>query len=192
METSQETPATSLPSLPPPEGQPNGLVEAWSTFTGPQRAYLVARASAPSLAEAARHVGVQENTVYGWRSYVGGFRRAEAELLEAKGDTTLQLARALYRGAMPSVAQRQITQALRDDQGLGAQALMAQQRAREAVTKGSGMEDQGVTQDPVRSLLAELYTLATIHAARLIEPAPARVLGEEEGLNTKEETQKRE
>ena len=78
--------------------------------------------------------------MYGWRSYIPAFKEAERQLMDLKGDSATQLARALYKGAMPGVAVRKITQALKDDAGLSDRQLMAQQRAREAVTKGAGME----------------------------------------------------
>ena len=135
----QQLPVTSLVPVSA-EATPEGLLASFPTFTGPRRAYLIARCNAPSLAEAARQAGVQEQTVYGWRSYFPAFKEAERQLLDARGDASLQLARALAKGAMPGVAQRQITQALRDDADLSDRQLMAQQRARESVAKWAGME----------------------------------------------------
>tara|TARA_Y100000310_G_C20252973_1_gene609986 strand:- start:68 stop:631 length:564 start_codon:yes stop_codon:yes gene_type:complete len=161
---------SSLEDLDLIQDVPQDVLSLLPYLNSNQRAYLVARPVTPSRSKAAAIVGVTEGTVYTWRSTVPGFREAEEAIVDAKGDSSLQLARALYKGAMPGVAQRQITQALRDDQGLSARELAAQQQARAAVAKGSGMEDQPPVQDPVRSLLAEFYALALRHVPPL--PAP--------------------
>ena len=140
MQAHQILPLPNTQDPLPPESIANDLLDIFPSFTGPQRSYLIERATCPSLAEAARRTGVQENTVYGWRSYVEGFRKAEAALLALKGDSTTQLARAIYKAAMPGVAVRQVTMALADEEGLSDRALIAQQRARDAVTHGAGME----------------------------------------------------
>ncbi len=156
----QPLPSRSPHPTPPLEGLSEGFLASFQSLTAPQRAYLIARAAAPSLAEAARQAEVKENTVYGWRSYIPAFKLCETQLLDAKGDSTLQLARALYKGAMPGVAMRQITQALKDDAGLSARELAAQQQARAAVAKGSGLETQEAPHDNVDELLGLLRALA--------------------------------
>lgn len=134
------TEATS-PASQQPNGLPDSFWLALPTFTGPQRAFLVARCNARSAAEAARIAGVKEETVYSWRYTFPVFRECEQQLLAAKGDAKTQLARAMYQAAMPEVAWRQVNQATEDHKGLSDRELMAQQRARDAVTKGAGMGD---------------------------------------------------
>lgn len=110
------------------------------TFTKHQRRYLVARAGTTTHEEALRIAGAKHATLrLHWRLNPA-FKEAESLVLQLSRDDTVALARALYQKAMPTVAERQIDQATEDHHGLSDRELMAQQRAREAVTKGAGME----------------------------------------------------
>ena len=167
------TPPLTLEDLDAFQGVPQSVLDLLPYLSKYQRAYLILRPTCPSRNEAARQAGVDTESVYSWRSRVVGFKEAEAAVVDAKGDAALQLSRALAKGAMPSITQRQITQALRDDQGLVGQQLMAQQRAREHVSRLSGIEDAPPSNDPVGSLLAELATLAALHAQRKLTITPS-------------------
>ena len=160
-----------LDTLDPIQGSIQGILDLLTYLSASQRAYLLARPVTAGRTKAAAIAGVNENTVYTWRSVIPGFREAEAAIMDAKGDAALQLSRALAKGAMPSITQRQITQALEDHKALVGQQLMAQQRAREHVSRLSGIEDAPTGRDPVVSLLGELYALAQLHAQRQQSPA---------------------
>lgn len=136
-------PSISPDGIPEAVSLPSGFQDAFLSLTKPQRLWIVKRLNAPSLSEAARQAGVGENTVYTWRSMFPAFRLCEKAILEVQGDSSLQLARAIYKAAIPEVATRQVEQALEDHRELSDRQLMAQQRAREAVSKGAGLEDSG-------------------------------------------------
>lgn len=139
---------------------PNGFLDAFLAMSASQRTFLIKRLNASSRAEAAKLAGVAEQTVYSWRAAVSGFKFCEEAILAARGDSTVQLARAIYKAAIPEVAVRQVEQALEDHKGLSAQALMAQQRAREAVSKGAGLEAEPAQDlDPLLSFISAVAKL---------------------------------
>lgn len=155
-------PSQALLAISETPGLPDGFLDSFLSLTKPQRNWLIARLNAPSLSEAARQAGVAEQTVYGWRSYIPAFRECERAVIEARGNSTLQLARAIYKAAIPEVAVRQVDQALEDHRGLSDRQLMAQQRAREAVSRGSGLEEAAPStgEEAAKAMLILLAQLA--------------------------------
>lgn len=141
-------PETSLPALVPPletlqvsAAILSRLYPLLQGFSKHQRRYLVARAGTTTHEEALRLAGAKNSTLrMHWRGDPL-FREAEQLVLTLSRDDTVALARTLYQAAMPMVAERQIDQATEPHQGLSDRQLMAQQRARDAVTKGAGMGD---------------------------------------------------
>lgn len=109
-------------------------------WTDAQQRFLVARICARGPGEAARMAGVKVDTVErNWRPRPG-FRELEARAAALSQESSVQLARAMYQRAAPLVAMRQIEQAIEDHSDLTDRQLMAQQRAREAVAKGAGID----------------------------------------------------
>ena len=122
------------------------LLEAFKgELTTAQLRYLMARAGTSSHAAACELAGNSAHTREAiWLSSSTpssrAFKEAERQIVALSLDAKVQLARAVYQQAMPLVAHRQVAQAVEDHRGLSDRSLMAQQRAREAVTKGAGME----------------------------------------------------
>ena len=141
----------------------NAVALLLETFKGEltiaQQRYLMARAGTSSHAAACELAGNSAHTREAiWLSSSTpsskAFKEAERQIVALSLDAKVQLARAVYQQAMPLVAHRQVAQAVEDHKGLSDRSLMAQQRARDAVTKGAGMGEGGSEGEERLDLLA--------------------------------------